>query len=346
MKETGLRRERRGKSKSVPEREAHPAEGWLLFFYSVPSEPVKNRMKVWRKLTKMGAAQLKGSVYIIPYGEENYEMLQWLVSEVASMGGEAAFIRTTRIESMGDGEVVELFDRAREKDYQAIERKVDELETRLASVRKGSRIKLGSIADRIDRLAREFEEIRKIDFFTSAAGESLGGRIEALRKETAALAGHEGERPEVSEIAKRDIADYQGKTWITRPKPFVDRMATAWLIKRFVDREAVFGFMEEKDLKLKSGDAVSFDIQGGDLTHLADMCTFEVVMRSFDLKDRALRKLAELVHELDLKDGKFDSPEARGVEGVLRGVRKTAKNDAEMLEKGMEVFDMLYVSKA
>jgi hypothetical protein len=273
-------------------------------------------------------------------------MLQWLVSEVASMGGEAAFIRTTRIESMGDGEVVELFDRARGKDYQAIERKVDELETRLASVRKGSRIKLGSIADRIDRLAREFEEIRKIDFFTSAAGESLGGRIEALRKETAALAGHEGERPEVSEIAKRDIADYQGKTWITRPKPFVDRMATAWLIKRFVDREAVFGFMEEKDLKLKSGDAVSFDIQGGDLTHLADMCTFEVVMRSFDLKDRALRKLAELVHELDLKDGKFDSPEARGVEGVLRGVRKTAKNDAEMLEKGMEVFDMLYVSKA
>jgi hypothetical protein len=337
--------ERQGKSGAIPGMKAPRAAEWLLFFYSVPSKPVKNRMKIWRKLAKMGAAQLKGSVYILPYGEERYEMLQWLVSEVASMGGEAAFIRTDRIESMDEGEVVGLFHRTREKDYQSIGKKVEELETRLASARKGSGIKLRSIASRIDKVSRELDDVRKIDFFSSPAGEALRDRLDALRKETAAMAGYEAEKPEV-EIARRDIADYQGRTWVTRPKPFVDRMATAWLIRRFVDGEAVFGFMEEKDLKRRSSGTVAFDIEGGDLTHVADMCTFEVAVRSFGLKDRALRKLAELVHELDLKDGKFESPGARGVEEVLRGIRKTAKSDAEMLEKGVEVFDMLYVSMA
>lgn len=324
---------------------AQKAVEWLLFFYSLPSKPVKSRMKIWRKLAKMGAVQLKGSVYILPYGEEHYEMLQWLVSEVASMGGEGAFLRTVRIESMEDGEIAELFMRARERDYQAIDKGIKELEARLAGIRKGSRPRIHTISSRADKLIREFEEIRKIDFFSSSAGASRKGRLDSLKTEITALTGHEADEPE-TEVTQRDIADYRGKTWVTRPKPFVDRMATAWLIRRFIDREAAFGFMEEKALERKREGAVTFDVKGGEFTHVGDMCTFEVVMRSFGLKDRALRKIAELVHDLDLKDGKFGIPEAAGIEDILAGIRKTARSDDEMLHKGMEVFDMLYVSKA
>jgi hypothetical protein len=345
MKSPGIRGERQRKSKAVAERKVHRAMEWILFFYSVPSKPVKHRMKIWRKLAKIGAVQLKGSVYILPYGEENYEMFQWLASEVMSMGGEGAFIKADRIETMEESEITDLFNRERAKDYQAVVRGLEELEVRIGSVKKGSRVRLKSISDRINKLSRNFEEIQKIDFFSTPVGTSLKSRFDNLRQETEALTGYEKEKPKV-DITRRDVDDYQRKTWVTRTHPFVDRMSTAWLIRRFIDSEAVFDFIDERDLERRGKNAVAFDIKSGDFTHVADMCTFEVILKSFGINDRALKKIAEIVHELDLKDGKFDSPEARGVEEVLRGIRKVAKGDSEMLEKGMEVFDMLYVSMA
>ncbi|MGW8273221.1 MAG: chromate resistance protein ChrB domain-containing protein [Thermodesulfovibrionales bacterium] len=325
-----------GKPKAVAE--------WLLFFYSLPSKPVKNRVKIWRKLAKVGAVQLKGSVYLLPDGEHHYEMLQWLVSEVAAMGGEGAFLRTARIESMEGRDIVALFNRAREKDYEALDRGIRELEARLAGSRKGGSSRIRTLAVRIDKLTREFQEIHKTDFFSSPAGVLRKESLDALKGEIAAMGRHRTEKPE-AELSRRDIDDYRGKTWVTRRQPYVDRMATAWLIRRFIDREATFGFTGDKYPRHKRTDLVTFDIRGGDFTHVADMCTFEVVMGSFGIKDRALSSMAELVHELDLRDGKFDVPEARGVEDILMGIRKTAENDATMLAKGMEVFDMLYMSK-
>ena len=115
--------------------------------------------------------------------------------------------------------------------------------------------------------------------------------------------------------------------------------------KKFIDKNAVFRFIDEKDIDSLGKGAIAFDIRGGEFTHIGEMCTFEVLVKSFNLKDKTLRKIAEIVHELDIKDGKYSNDEAKGIECLLSGIRKTAKTDAEALEKGMEVFEMLYASK-
>jgi hypothetical protein len=133
--------------------------------------------------------------------------------------------------------------------------------------------------------------------------------------------------------------------WITRKKPFVDRMASAWLIRRFVDKNASFDFIDEKDAEAVGKGSVVFDMRGGEFTHAGDMCTFQVIIKSFGLKDKTLKKIAEIVHDLDMKDEKYKATEAKGLEDILIGIRKTAKDDDDALEKGMAVFEMLYVSK-
>lgn len=321
------------------------AEGWLLFFYSVPSRPVSNRMKVWRRLAKAGAVQLKGSVYILPMNEEHYEFFQWLVSEVSAMGGEAAFTHIERIDSMKDREVVDLFVRHSEEGYQGIEKILRGVETRVNSIRKGSRPQnLKSLSEQITRLTRGFDDIRKTDFFSSKAGASLQTRIAALN---AAIKGFSDVAPgkETVVVARKRVGDYRGRTWVTRRRPFVDRIASAWLIRAFIDRDAVFKTVDERDLSALEGDHVTFDVSGGEFTHVGDLCTFEVLVKTFGLKDKAVRKIAEIVHELDMKDGKFAAPEAGGIEEILIGLRKSVKDDVELLEKGMTLFEMLYVSK-
>ncbi|MCL4474895.1 MAG: chromate resistance protein, partial [Nitrospirae bacterium] len=146
-------------------------------------------------------------------------------------------------------------------------------------------------------------------------------------------------------ISTKSVTAYQGKIWVTRKKPFIDRMASAWLIKRFIDKSASFDFIDEKDAVAVGRDAIVFDLSDGEFTHKGDLCTFEVLLRSFSLKDKTLRKLGELVHVLDIKDEKYRIPEARGVEEILTGIRKRAVDDRDALEKGMTVFEMLYASK-
>jgi hypothetical protein len=319
--------------------------GWLLFFYSVPSKPVSIRMKVWRKLIKAGAARLKGSVYILPDAEEHYEFLQWLVSEISGMRGEGAFARIGKIETMKDSEIMSLFDEHRANDYRAIDKALNELERKTSSIRQGARVQnIRALADQFDKLQKEFEEVRRIDFFSSRKGEALIERIKRLNIEFKGLSGAVG--PKKTTVMTKDPGDYQGRIWITRKKPFIDRMASAWLIRTFIDRRASFGFIDEKDIENIDRTAVTFDIRGGEFTHSGDMCTFEVLVRAFSLKDKILRKIAEIVHDLDMKDAKFRAEEARGLEGILTGIGRSAKNDMEALEKGMEVFEMLYVSKS
>jgi hypothetical protein len=318
--------------------------GWLIFFYSVPSKPVNARMKIWRKLAKAGAVQFKGAVYILPYNEENLELCQWLVSEVTSMKGEGAFVNVEKIETMNDKEIIELFNYQRERDYSLIEKSMEELERKISSVRKGTETQgHKKLLDQFNKKLREFEDIRRIDFFVSKRGTELRKKIETLLREIEGLS-KSGER-QTLEVISRNIEDFQGKTWVTRKSPFVDRMASAWLIKTFIDKNAVFRFINEQDVEGLDKDSVAFDVRGGEFTHVGDRCTFEVLIRSFGLKDKVLKKIAGMVHELDIKDEKYKSAEAKGVEDILMGIRKTAKDDMECLEKGITVFEMLYASR-
>jgi len=317
---------------------------WLLFFYTVPAKPGNLRMKVWRRLLKMGAVSLKGSVYMLPYSEDHLEALHWLTGEVASLKGEAAFTRVERIETMGDEEIVTLFQAQRENDYTPIASSLEPLEAQLSTLEQQMDTRgMERLKGAFQRLRKDYRAIRDIDFFKSPQGIALQKRFEGFEERLRKLTAHPPEeRPKLLGPKKKE--DYQNMVWTTRPHPFVDRMASAWLIRRFIDTQASFEFMERDQEPSEVSNAVSFDVPGGNFSHHQDLCTFEVLMDVFSLRGQPLRKIAEIVHELDLKDGKYSHPQASGVESILLGIRKTAKDDRQALKEGIEVFERLYAA--
>jgi hypothetical protein len=320
-----------------------PPQEWLLIFYSVPAHPVSGRMKIWRKLAKTGAVQLKGAVYILPANDENRELFQWIIGEVKSLGGDGSFVQTARIETLKDREVRELFRAQRDAEYRDIAKSLDGLERKVHSGRTGAVAGIReSIAGPLAALRKTDNEIRSRDFFDAPLGRETGRRIQAIESALKDLKEAGDKKP--SPPARKDPKAYRQRVWVTRRRPFVDRMSSAWLIQRFIDPAAKFRFIDEKDLgSLPNGD-VAFDMQGAEFTHHGELCTFETLMRSFGIKDRAVKKIAEIVHDLDLKDDKYGHRETSGIEEILTGIRKTSKTDADILEKGMAVFEMLYQS--
>lgn len=318
---------------------------WLIFFYSIPSRPVKARIKIWRRLAKAGAIHFKGAVYILPFNEDTYEFFQWLVSEVTSMGGDGAFAKVSKIETIKEKEIVYLFNSNREGEYRKIEKELDVLERKLSSIRKGGKGQdIKALTEELNKYLKDYEEVRRIDFFSSKLGQILGNRIKDIEAEIKSL--YELTAVETTvKIPHKNIGDYQGKTWVTRKRPFVDRMASAWLIRRFIDKDAIFKFIDERDMEGLGKKPITFDIREGEFTHVGDMCTFEVILKAFGLKNKVLKKIAEIVHEIDIKDGKYKNPESKGIEEILIGIRKTTKSDKESLERGMTVFEMFYASK-
>jgi hypothetical protein len=312
-------------------------------FYSVPSNPVSNRMKIWRKLAKAGAAQLKGSVYILPATEEHEEFLQWLIGEVKSMGGDGAFVRTPEIRTMAESDIIRLFTTQAGEEYSRLEKPLEAVERRVQSIRKGSKNDEGKrLTAQAAKIAKDVEDIGKRDWFNSPTGQSFKKRLQAL--ETAAREAGKKAADEVSPISPRQIRDYQGKKWATRKKPFVDRMASAWFVRRFIDPQASFVFVDERDAASLNASTVAFDVRGGEFTHVGDLCTFEVMVKSFGIRDKAVKKIAEIVHDLDVKDDKYTRPEASGIEEILTGIRKAGKKDEEMIVEGISVFELLYQS--
>jgi len=308
---------------------------------------VASRVKIWRRLARAGAVPLKGAVYILPDSDEHYEFFQWLSAEAVHMKGEAGFLRAERLESMDTAEITALFNRQREKDYARVEEALTAVSRRLDGIRKGGRPGgMSALRQRLFRLLREFGEIRKIDFFSAPAGEALGKRFAAVEEALGMLAQREGRPGGAEPPVPRRGRDFRGKVWVTRKRPFVDRMASAWLIRKFIDKNATFEFADEKEIQARMDDSVSFDVQGGQFTHVGELCTFEVLMKAFGIREPAVKRIARIVHELDLKDGKYKAPEAPGIEYLLRGIRNTAKTDAEALERGMAAFEALYASRS
>ena len=319
---------------------------WILFFYSVPSKPVSNRMSVWRKLLKVGAVPLKGSVYILPYTTEHYELLHWLVAEIKEMNGEAAMVSIEKVDTIKDSEIVDLFNQARKSDYQTIGQDLEEVVRKLNNIKKGGQDQnQKGLSGQLDKITKAFAETSKIDFFSVTEGVSLRSSIDLIQKELNQLIGTPKKVEQTAVFSQKLAADYQGRVWATRKRPFVDRMACAWLIKNFIDKDAVFAFIDEDKIDTLTATTIVFDMYGGEFTHVGDLCTFEVLVRAFGLKDKALKQLAETIHDLDMKDDKYQSQEAKGVEHILAGIRKSASDDSVALTLGMQVFEMLYISK-
>ena len=297
---------------------------WLLLLYGLPTRRSAERVSLWRQLKRLGAVSLKTSAYLLPDTPAHFERIQWLAQEVREGGGDATVIRVTEVEGMRQEQIVQMFNDARAADYAEVIRDL----TRL--VEQNKRKRRDSFEADLEKLTGRMEEIKRSDFFdcprahvaqmllTRAAGLSRG----------AAKSG-----PRLS--AKRFV----GKTWLTRPKPEIDRVGSAWLIRRFIDPKARFVFSSDP---AKFPDALPYDMVDTEFSHHGDDCTFETLVRRFGISDRALLKIAEMVHEADLEDSMFGRMECVGIDRILKGWARLGLSDEQLLEKGGECFDALY----
>ena len=306
---------------------------WLVLMVSLPPHPSSLRVRVWRKLRALGAVPLRKSVYLLPPTPDNFERFQWLSQEVQKDGGEATFLSVDNVENMKRAEVIRLFQQVRDQDYRV-------LVERYRKVARGLDRKKASQGtarrnEELARLARELERIREIDFFDAP------GYQEAKRlQETIEMRLHPSQ-PDSPAAGDLPLESLRGRRWVTRPRPHVDRIGSAWLIKRFIDPEAEFVFAPTKEFP---SDAIPFDAAGVEFGHQGEDCTFETLVKRLGHRDRRLTHLAEIVHEVDLKDQKFPRDEARGVDLAIRGLLATFKDDQEVLVQGMVLFDGLYAA--
>ena len=292
-------------------------------------------MRVWRRLRSLGAVPLKRSAYLLPDTPERYEDFQWLAQEIERDGGDATLVRVQQIENVSPAEVLRLFHEPRDQDYK-------QLATRYRRLLQGLDRKTATTSARVHeelaRLAKEHQRIRDIDFYAAPGGAEVRRLEEAIAMRTRHPESARPERPPTL-----DLTTLRGKRWVTRPRPHVDRIASAWLIKRFIDSDAVFVFAPPAEFPK---DAIAFDAPGVELSHHGEDCTFETLVKRARLRDRRLTRLAELVHEADLRDGKYPREEARGIDVAIRALLAASPDDHQVLAQGMAMFEGLYATTA
>jgi hypothetical protein len=301
---------------------------WLFFLFNLPGTRASERVKVWRRLKKFGAIQLKTSAYVLPDEPTHYERFQWLGKEVVDVGGEATLARVAELEGMPYAALVSLFNDARSKDY-------DEVAETLALLIKDQKARKANpeaFSNQLQKLKGRFQDIQAIDYFQCSRGED----VQRLIQKADAL-----ESPAKKSVASKRLqtTDYRGKVWLTRTRPEIDRVGSAWLIRKFIDPEAKFVF---GDAPPAHPDAIPYDMLDVEFSHHGDSCTFETLIERFGIRDRAVQRLAEFIHDADLEDDKFHRVEGFGVERVFKGWAKKGLPDQEILSKGFECFEGLY----
>ena len=270
----------------------------------------------------MGAVQIKTSTYLLPDEPAQYEQFQWLAQQIRDYGGDSTLVRAQEIEGLTKEKVIAMFNDARAKDYGELRKSLQGFITR----RK--KMDAEESAPELERLTRQFREIRAIDFFDSARGHDI------------AMLLRRAEGPKRSrQLETLDVKQYQGKTWLTRPRPEIDRVGSAWLISKFIDRKPKFVFASSADA---FPNAIPFDMLDAEFSHHGNCCTFETLIRRFAISDKSLAKIGEMIHDADLDDARFQRVEAVGIDRVLKGWAKQGLSDQEILRRGFECFDALY----
>ncbi len=322
---------------------------WLLLVHHLPPRPTRLRVRVWRQLQKLGAVAVKNSVYALPWSDRTLEDFTWLQQEIAAGGGEAAVFRADAVAHATDEEIIAAFRRDRDALYARLTADLNRLARRIAGRQRDSLhapADLDALEAEVDAMQAEFNHVEGVDFFKSPGRARAGAALESCRKLVRTARGRKpGARPRAGgKPAPRDPARYQGRLWVTRPRPHIDRCASAWLIRKFIDRRPRFGFAVAGG-KLRRG--IPFDMPGAEFGHQGEDCTFETLVKQFGLeRDAAVRAIAQIVHDVDLKDAKFRRPEAAGVDAVLRGLSEGIRDDQRLLRDSGGVFDGLYATLA
>jgi hypothetical protein len=309
---------------------------WLLLIHQIPPKPDYLRVKIWRRLQRLGAVPVKNSVYVLPKSDQTQEDFQWVLREVVESGGEASLCEARFVDGLSDDEVMQLFRSAREDDYQEILRELERLATSFAKKTKLDGKNRKRLSVELERFHKRMAEIAAIDFFNASGKETAERLIFNLdtRLQEESPAGKTAK-------AKQQLRDFQDRTWVTRKGIHVDRMASAWLIRRFIDSNSRFKFVPAKGYK-SLPDEVRFDMFEAEFTHEGDHCTFEVLIEKVGLSDPGLGPIAEIVHDIDLKDAKFAREETPGIERLIAGIAMAHKQDEARLERGCALFDDLY----
>jgi hypothetical protein len=313
------------------------AHSWLLLVHQLPAKPAYLRVKIWRRLQDIGAVAVKNAVHALPMNEETQEDFEWLLREIQEGGGEAFVCEARLIDGLSDEEVRALFDRARDADYAELSKQAQALAKSLR--RKGGGEGANELRTQVARLRKRLAEIAAIDFFGAIGRETAEGLLRELEAQldkdepVASKAKMQSKLPET----------LRNRTWVTREGVYADRIASAWLIRRFIDLQAHFKFVAGKGYRPQEGE-LRFDMFEAEFTHEGDKCTFEVLIERAGLNDSALRAIGEIIHDIDLKDDKFGRTEVAGIRTLIDGIRASTKDDARRIERGAEAFNDLYES--
>jgi hypothetical protein len=301
-------------------KQIEPSPPWLLLVFSLARKGASLRVTVWRKLQRHGALPLGNSGYFLPNTEENRERFEWLATAVRTEGGDASVLEVQSIDNCSFEQMKQRFSDARAEDYR-------ELLKELRSPTSANQ------SPRITRLRQRFQDIVSIDFFGSPLRKQVEHTLNAMQiSKTKAVA---------PEIGKVSPAEYRNRVWVTRPRPGVDRVTSAWLIRKFIDPKAKFAFAPEDK---KPPKAVPFDMYEGGFGHRGEDCTFETLLKVFHIRDKKVPVMAEVVHDADLFDEKFGRKEGFGIDEVMKGWAREGLSDQELLKRGMQLAEGLYKS--
>ena len=296
---------------------------WLLLTFSLPTKRASQRVEVWRKLQRYGTVPLGNSGYLLPRNPMNEERFQWLAAAIRKYGGDASIVQAQGIDNISTPQLIGRFAEARTREYQELIRQVREF---------SDTPRPKQAVGRLSRLRSRFQEIVEVDFFDSPLQKRVA---ELLAKADAARVTT---RPQ--ESRRINSRDYKNRVWVTRLRPGVDRCASAWLIRRFIDSKARFGFAPEEQVPKGS---VPFDMfHESGFGHRGEDCTFETLQKDFKIRDRRVKVISEIIHDADLADDKFGRKEGYGIDEVLKGWALQGIPDQELLDRGMQLIEGLY----
>jgi hypothetical protein len=301
----------------------HSKVPWLLLVFSLPARSASQRVEIWRKLQRYGTLAMRSSGYVLPNTAMNQERMEWLATAIRTYKGQASVVQVESFDDLTDARLKDLFMDARSRDYEAL---LSELKKALAQPRAQGP------ARRLNKLRRRFQEIIAIDFFSCPT---------RSRVETLLARADEPERTK-GKHRKRKSGEYAGRLWITRPRPGIDRVSSAWLIRRFVDPKARFVFGNDPSTH---SEAIPFDMfvpEG--FGHRGEDCTFETLCKEFAIREKGIKRVAQIIHDADLGDEKFGRTEGHGLDQVLNGWAQQGVGDEELLHRGMELIEGLYHS--
>lgn len=307
--------------------------GWLLLVHQLPPTPSNLRVRTWRRLQELGAVAIKQSVYVLPDTAGSREDFEWLKVEIEGARGEAVVFSADHLNPDAEAALIEHFRELRQQAY-------TELAGELQRLQRAGASRPASPGQRRDlaRFRERFVSIERIDFFGSAGRDRIVTLLGELEAAGSPVARGKNRSPAAGPV---EAGRYDGRLWVTRPRPGVDRMASAWLIRRFIDANARFGFIT--DVK-SAGEALPFDMFGAGFGHEGDRCTFETLAARFAIREPAVARIAEIVHDLDLKDGKFGAPESATLGITIDGLQLSSIDDSMLLDQGMTLFEALYRS--